>query len=636
MRLEVARAHRPQTVISVCLRDVAGRTWLRTMGLVLFLILVARVCITVCGATSVYRHEALGYARDAMASGPAGRLAGDHLCPPLPPPTGSIVTVSSEADLREQAYSGAAGTTILIRPGVYHMQGYIHLANDGATLRGETGNRGDVILDFGGMTSGHFGIMVDADDVTIADLTIRNACDHGVSVQGRDRPILYNLHIQDTGDQLVKVNPAGDGSHDGLLACSRLEYSTSAPDSYTNGISAHNAHRWVVRDNEWYRIRTISDDPVPTILFWSGSSDTVVERNLLMDCYQGIAFGNSSHNSLDHTGGIVRNNFIYSSLVHDVAIEMVHAEGWLVAHNTAVLLNPTPGLSWGMEARFADSEGTFAYNLTNMAIFPDRDGAEGSLMGGITDAPMGWFVDPAAGDLHLLALATAAIDQAEALPEVRGDFDGDARPVGLAPDVGADEFSGSSGPAAVTDLRVTDAVSGAGVLTATLSWTPARDATAVILRSANEVINESNWTNATIVADTLPGDAAGFTAVLSYESGRLYFALKSQNVEGAWSALSNNGFWPQLGLYLPLVLRASSPPAPFHRIQPADLLCRGAFRLPESSYGPGWECGGSAMATIPMATLTGRPGGCCQRLIGVPRTSATAPRTSSAAPAATM
>ena len=134
---------------------------------------------------------------------------------------------------------------------------------------------------------------------------------------------------EDIRDQLVKVNPAGDGSEDGLLACSRLEYTTSAPDSYTNGISAHNAHRWVVRDNEWYRIRTIDDTAVPTILFWSGSSDTIVERNLLVDCYQGIAFGNSSQAGINHTGGIVRNNFIYSSLEHDVAIEMVRAQDWL-------------------------------------------------------------------------------------------------------------------------------------------------------------------------------------------------------------------------------------------------------------------------------------------------------------------
>jgi hypothetical protein len=298
------------------------------------------------------------------------------------------------------------------------MQSYVHIVNNGIALRGATGNRGDVVLDFGGMVSGHFGILVDGDDVTIANLTIRNAHDHGVSIQGRDRPLLYNLHILDIRDQLVKVNPAGNGSEDGVLACSRLEYTTSAPDSYTNGISAHNAHRWVVRDNEWYRIRTSDDTPAPTILFWSGSTDTVVERNLLVDCYQGIAFGNASHTGIDHTGGVVRNNVIYASEPHDVVVEMVHAQDWLVAHNTALLLNPAPGLTWGMEARYPDSQGTFAYNLTNMSIWRNRDGANGAVVGNVTTANTSWFVDAASADLHLLGTATGAIDQALALAEV--------------------------------------------------------------------------------------------------------------------------------------------------------------------------------------------------------------------------
>jgi hypothetical protein len=362
------------------------------------------------------------------------------LCPPLPAPSGQTVSVASEADLRNQAYNAASGTTILIRPGIYNMGGYLHIVHSGISLRGASGNRDAVVLDFGGMVGGYFGVLVEADDVTIADLTIRNANDHGVSIQGVDRPVLYNLHILDIGDQLVKVNPGGNGSEDGLLACSRLEYTTSAPDNYTNGISAHDAHRWVVRDNLWQRIRTPSDDPVPTILFWSGSSDTIVERNLLVDCYQGISFGNASHGPGDHSGGVVRNNFIYASLPHDVVIEMVHASGWLVAHNTALLLDPASGLTWGMEARFADSAGTFAYNLTNMDIWVDRDGANGVSNGNVTSAESSWFVYAAGGDLHLLATATAAIDQAAALAQVGDDYDGQTRPEGEAPDIGADEY----------------------------------------------------------------------------------------------------------------------------------------------------------------------------------------------------
>ncbi len=393
-------------------------------------------------ATAVCATCAAGPSRYPM---PATRLTA-AFCPPLAPPTGPTVTVSTEAELRDRAHNAAPGTTILIQPGVYALQDFIYVVNDGLALRGASGDRDDVVLDFGGMVGGHFGILVDADDVTVADLTIRNAADHGVSIQGRDRPLLYNLHILDIGDQLVKVNPAGDGSDDGLLACSLLEYTTTAPDEYTNGISAHDAHGWTVRDNEWRRIRTPGNNPVPAILFWSGSSDTVVERNLLVDCYQGIAFGNASHGPGDHTGGVVRNNMIYASLPHDSVIEMVHASGWLVAHNTAWLLKPAPGLTWGMEARFSDTSGTFAYNLTNMAIWLDRDGANATGTGNLTAAEAAWFADAANGDLHLVGTASEAIDHAAALPEVPDDFDGDARPVALGSDVGADEFTGFPPP----------------------------------------------------------------------------------------------------------------------------------------------------------------------------------------------
>lgn len=443
-----------------------------------------------------------GAAGSTQASSSAGPASSAAHCPSLEPPAGSTVTVSTEADLRDQAYNAPAGTTILIAAGTYHMQSYMYVVNNGIALRGATGNRDDVILDFGGMSGGQFGILVDADDVTVADLTIRNANDHGVSIQGRDRPVLYNLHIQDIGDQLVKVNPPTDGSNgsdDGLLACSRLEYTTTAPDEYTNGISAHQTHRWTVRDNEWYRIRTPGNSPVPTILFWSGSTDTVVERNLLVDCYQGISFGNSSHGAGDHTGGVVRNNIIYASQPHDVVIEMVHATGWLVANNTALLLNPAAGLTWGMEARYADSAGTFAHNLTNMTIWLNRDGAQGTGTGNITSAQSSWFVNSFPGDLHLADTASAAIDHAATLPEVSDDFDGDARPLGPAPDVGADEYGepATSTPTATASPTRTPTPTATATVTATPTKTPTPTA------SVAECVTDANGNGVGDVQDVM-------------------------------------------------------------------------------------------------------------------------------------
>ena len=68
-------------------------------------------------------------------------------CPALPLPEPPIVTVTSEAALREQAYQAAPGTTILIASGTYQMGSYVHVVNKGLTLRGGTGERGDVILE---------------------------------------------------------------------------------------------------------------------------------------------------------------------------------------------------------------------------------------------------------------------------------------------------------------------------------------------------------------------------------------------------------------------------------------------------------------------------------------------------------
>ena len=61
----------------------------------------------------------------------------------------------------------------------------------------------------------------------------------------------------------------------------------------------------------------------------------------------------------------------------------------------------------------------------------------------------------ATGDLHLAAIATAAIDKAAAHPSVATDYDAEPRPQGAAPDIGADEFSlASQAPEAPTKIRV--------------------------------------------------------------------------------------------------------------------------------------------------------------------------------------
>jgi hypothetical protein len=278
-----------------------------------------------------------------------------------------------------------------------------------------------------------------------------------------------------------------------------------------------------------------------------------VERNLLVDCYQGISFGNASHEGIDHTGGIVRNNMIIARQPHDVVIEMVYAQGWLVAHNTAVLLNPASGLTWGMEARFSGTSGSFVNNLTNMNIWTDRDGAQATSSGDTVNAQTSWFVDALNGDLHLDEGATAVIDQASPIPQVTDDFDGNTRPIGSASDIGADEHI-IARPTAVTDLSINQAITSTNTLTATLTWTPPTTAVTTTIWYADMPINPANWANIVLLADNLAGDVGEYTETIPFDGSTRYFALKTRN-EGGESALSNNAFWPQKHTFLPLISR---------------------------------------------------------------------------------
>jgi hypothetical protein len=208
-----------------------------------------------------------------------------------------------------------------------------------------------------------------------------------------------------------------------------------------------------------------------------------------------------------------------------------------------------------IEWRFPNTRADIINNLVNDTMLT-RDGAIATQSGNISDAQASWFVNVALGDLHLVPTATSAIDQVTAPSDVTDDYDGDPRPIGSASDVGADEY-GAPPPSAVTDLRVIRAVTATGTLTATLRWTAPANAVTTTLRHSGTLITEANWASASLLADTLSGTTQTYTATVAYTGGIAYFALKSQNAEGAWSALSNNAFWPPQAVYLPLVMRAA-------------------------------------------------------------------------------
>ena len=166
------------------------------------------------------------------------------------------------------------------------------------------------------------------------------------------------------------------------------------------------------------------------------------------------------------------------------------------------------------------------------------------------------LVDPDDYDFHLQS-DSPAIDAGAELGQVTHDFDGNQRPQGTAFDIGAYESPFST---QVTDLRVVAAIVDGPSLTLTLRWTAPASAVTYTLRSNNTRLTTTNWSDASIVTVPFtasePGSSEWLTTPVDYTGGTLYLALKHQNAEGAWSALSNNAFWPHSDIYLPLIMKS--------------------------------------------------------------------------------
>ncbi len=404
---------------------------------------------------------ALALAGPAAQPRAARAAPGGLNCAPLPPAAGTIVNVDTVAELQNAVANAASNTTILIADGDYALTNTLHLTGgvSNVALRGASGNREAVIIRGKGMSNASYGnvphgvLIGNATDVLIADLTLRDAYYHLVQIQGESgaqRPTLYNLHLIDSGEQFVKVSTDSNGPYadGGEVACSLIEYTDRARSYYTNGVDALAVADWVIRDNVFRRIRApVGQLAGPAVLMWRNSLNTVVERNQFIECDRAIALGLSApdansrddETTYDHQGGMIRNNFVYrasGAQTGDVGITVNYSANFSILHNT-VIQNDT--FDWAIEYRFSSSSGTLAYNLTDGPI-QQRDGASGTLTGNVTSAAESWFVSAATGDLHLAASATGAIDQAAALTAVPVDYDGVARPIGGAPDVGADEW----------------------------------------------------------------------------------------------------------------------------------------------------------------------------------------------------
>jgi Right handed beta helix region len=207
---------------------------------------------------------------------------------------------------------------------------------------------------------------------------------------------------------------------------------------YTNAIDGVTDARWIVRDNFIHDIRCQDLSLAgPAILLWQGSSDTLVERNTITNSSRGISLGLTG--TADHSNGIARNNFIHWDAAANYAVDVpiyTTSPNSELLNNTVLTAGKYPN---AIEVRYVAGGVKVTNNLLDATIQP-RDGAIPTLSNNLVNAQPAWFVNPAIGDLHLKASATAAIGHATALAHALDDFDAQTRPGGAnQSDIGADQ-----------------------------------------------------------------------------------------------------------------------------------------------------------------------------------------------------
>ncbi|MCP3888896.1 MAG: hypothetical protein GY702_08460 [Desulfobulbaceae bacterium] len=398
-------------------------------------------------------------------------------CQALPPPSGNIVVVDSEIEIWNAVNSAISGDTILVADGTYNLGGagyYLWIDVPGITIRSQSGSPEAVVFDDNYLGSEIITVL--ASNVTIANLTIKHARTHAIHVTSSAsadtiNTLIYNVRIIDPGQQAIKINPS-NGSYFtdyGEIACSVIELTESGRTEvfdyngscYTGGVDGHQSRGWVVRDNTIEGFWCDDDLSEHGVHFWTGSRDTLVERNTFINNARGVGFGLQQNGTgrtysdtpcpgatghVGHFGGIIRNNFFFatdpslfsSEYGADTGIALAQACGAQIIHNSLAFTS-TPFNA--IEYRFINTQAIIVNNLATHNILQRQDGSA-DLAGNLQYQPLTIFKNGTSGDLHISQTSTAAIDQGVSVGAglCDDDIDGEPRPVGDTRDIGADEY----------------------------------------------------------------------------------------------------------------------------------------------------------------------------------------------------
>ena len=385
----------------------------------------------------------------------------------LPAPAGGagrVIRVRNVPELEDATASLKSGQTILLAPGVYKMPHSLVIRNaDDVAIRGLGGDRSKVVLDFAGSRHTEGVVFTACKRALLADLTVQNVKQNGIKINGdlgAAQVTIRNVHSRNVWQRHVKgpqVRPGPDGQP-AWTPGHRIEFCLFENDrpkqvgddpyedahpatyghDYIGGIDVMSTDGLVIADNVFRGIRGKTGAGRGAVFVWVGSKNAVVERNLVIDCDQGICLGNSARGEegMAHaTDCVVRNNFIVRCPENNLFASFTR--GCRMLHNT---VHDPEGRFRRLVRATGPNEGlVVAGNVFSGPEIPGENRA-GAIdwHDNLNRDVAAYFRDPAAGDLRLVAAAVDAIDRGPEPALVADDFSGRARRG--RPDLGAAEI----------------------------------------------------------------------------------------------------------------------------------------------------------------------------------------------------
>ncbi len=297
--------------------------------------------------------------------------------PPLPVPTGKVVRVDTPIDIIRAIEDADEGSTILIAKGRYTLPRDCRLCTHRVTVRGETGDREDVVLEFGQefndenpqyktrMQSPAIIKIIQAREVTIADLTIANSPKYGLLFFGSGRVHdlkVYNVKfhniwargIKGTGSYRIDDKAVthmdvdnddfrewvrarnGEIRHCLFVADTVKQNDQDGFDAdYIAGMDMMNVEGFTIADCTFVGIRGKNGGARGGVFIWQHANNVTVENNHFYHCDKGVALGNPSaqeKRAYHIRDSVIRNNtFVGGS---NKAIEVDYGNNVDVIDNT--------------------------------------------------------------------------------------------------------------------------------------------------------------------------------------------------------------------------------------------------------------------------------------------------------------